>query len=107
MDQRIVKIKGEVVWKCFRAKSGRHWIAVCDPLALTIQSETWANLSEDIAQALNALFSDLLKSRELEQFLSDRGWRAVGRLPAKPAGVWFDLPFVTTPVNRDTQVALR
>ncbi len=106
MDQRIVKIIGKVVWKCFRAKGG-NWVAICDPLALTIQSDTWANLTEDIAQALNALFGDLLKSRELEQFLSDRGWRVEGRLPAKPAGVWFDLPFVPTPVNRDTQVALR
>ena len=104
----IVKIKGRTEWRCFRAK-GENWVAVCDPLGLTIQSETWATLMEDIAHTLNAMFSDLLKERELEQFLRNQGWRPVGRIPSKPADIWFDLPFVTSvtrPAGRDTQVAV-
>ena len=107
-DTVVVEIAGQAEWKCFRAKGG-NWVAVCDPLHLTVQSETWANLVEDIAHTMNDMFVDLLKSNELEQFLRDRGWQPVGRpLGAlKPANVWFDLPFVPRPADRDTQVALR
>ena len=105
----VVQIKGKTEWKCFRARSGRNWIAICDPLGLTMQSETWAILMEDIAQALNAMFSDLLKEQGLAQFLRDQGWRPVGQIPSKPADIWFDLPFVTNvtrPPERDTPVAV-
>lgn len=102
----VVKIDGKTDWKCFRAKGG-HWVAVCDPLGLTIQSGgTWANLMEDIAHTLNAMFVDLLKSRDLEKFLSDRGWRPVGRIPSKPTDVWFDVPFFPRPSARGAQVAV-
>lgn len=102
----VVKIKGNTEWKCLRAKGG-DWVAICDPLGLTIQSETWATLMDDIAHTLNAMFSDLLKSGELASFLRDRGWRPVGRIPTKPGDIWFDFPFVPRPADPDTQVALR
>ena len=105
----IVKIEGKatVEWKCSRARGG-NWIAVCDPFGLTIQSGTWAALMEDIAQTLNAMFRDLLRSGELERFLRDRGWRPVGQMPSRPADIWFDFPFSTTrTADRDPQVALR
>jgi hypothetical protein len=106
MERHVVKIEGKAVWKCFRAKGG-NWVAICDPLGLTIQSETWADLIEDIVHALNAMFRDLLKSQELERFLRDLGWRPVGRIPSKPTNVFFDFPFDLRQVHRDTQVALR
>jgi len=106
MERHVVKIEGKAVWKCFRAKGG-NWVAICNPLGLTIQSETWADLIEDIIHTLNAMFRDLLKSQELEQFLRDLGWRPVGRIPSKPANVFFDFPFDLRQVHRDTQVALR
>ena len=105
----IVQIKGQVPWKCFRAKGG-NWVAICDPLALTIQSETWATLMEDIGQAVNAMFSDLLKEHELPQFLQQHGWKPMGPIPAKAADLWFDIPTVpreVTPADLDKQVALR
>jgi hypothetical protein len=101
----VVKIEGKSEWRCLRAKGG-NWVAVCEPLQLTIQSETWATLMEDIGFTLNDLFLDLLKSNELERFLSDRGWRPVGEIPAKSANVWFDLPFVTKRSSRDSNVAV-
>jgi len=95
-------------WRCFRGKGG-NWIGVCDPVALTIQSPTWANLMEDIGHALNAMLRDLMKSGELQQFLQDRGWRRAGSMPKRPADVWFDIPFIPTMAkmaSRDSQVAL-
>ena len=101
----VVKVEANAEWKCVRAKGG-NWVAVCDPLGLTIQSETWATLMEDIAQALNAMFIDLLESNELERFLRDHGWRSIGLMPEKAADVWFDVPFVSRPIARDKQVAV-
>lgn len=40
--------------------SGGNWIAVCDPLGLTLQSETYATFMEDIGQTLDAIMNDLL-----------------------------------------------
>ena len=101
----VVKIEGKTEWKCLRAKGG-NWVAICDPLQLTIQSATWATLMEDIAQTLNAIFVDLLRANELEPFLRDRGWKSLGQIPVKRANVWFDVPFIPRPATRDRQVAI-
>ena len=102
----VVKINAAVDWTGSRGKGG-NWVAVCDPLGLTVQSETWATLMEDIAQTMNAMFNDLLESQELAQFLRARGWKPVGRIPSKPAeAIWFDVPFASRPADRDTPVAV-
>lgn len=103
----VVRIEGNTEWKCIRAKGG-NWVAVCDPLGLTIQSETWAALMEDIAHALNAMFTDLLESKQLVRFFHERGWRSVDQIPSKADDIWFDVPIIARPTtDRDPQVALR
>lgn len=102
----VVKIEANVEWKYFRAAGG-NWIAVCEPMALTVQSETYATLMEDIALTLNALMKNLLEARELEAFLHSRGWRPFqGAIPAQPDDIYFDVPFATKAADRDSQVAL-
>ena len=105
----IVQVEGQVrlPWAVTRAKGG-NWVAVCQPLGLTIQSDTWAHLMEDIAQALNALFVDLIQEGELDRFLREHGWRLVGPVPSKPDEAWFDVPFEPTRMtDRDLEIALR
>lgn len=101
----VVKLEGNVEWRSFRARGG-NWVAICDPLGLTIQSETWATLMDDIAQTLNSMLQDLLETRELDRFLRDRGWRPVGPVPSRSTDVWFDIPFITRTANRDSQAAV-
>ena len=88
----VVRINGRVDWQCFRANGG-NWVAVCEPLKLTLQAETWGNLMEDIALTLDALLKDLLSSNELDRFLRERGWAIVGSIPNRRQHVRFDLPF--------------
>jgi hypothetical protein len=102
----VVEIKANLVWRCVRGRGG-NWVAVCDPVALTVQSDTWAHLMEDIAETLNAMFTDLLRSGELEQFLRDRGWRAAGPIPTRKRDIWFDVPFRAEATDRDPALALR
>ena len=101
-----VEGRGQLVWTSVRAKGG-NWVAVCESLGLTIQSETWVHLMDDIAHALNALFTDLLQEGELDRFLRERGWQIIGPSPSKPDDTWFDVPFSARATDRDPQVALR
>jgi len=106
MTITMVRIDGNVPWQCVRTQSG-DWVAVCDPLRLTIQSDTFADLMEDISLTINDMFRDLLVSSELEKFLQDHGWQAVGSLPRDPENVRFDIPFFTAMMgSRDAQANL-
>jgi hypothetical protein len=88
----VVRINGSVIWKILKAKGG-NWVAICDPLKLTIQSETWADLMEDIGLTLDALLKELHSSNDLENFMREHGWSIIGGIPARPRNIRFDLPF--------------
>jgi hypothetical protein len=88
-----VEVEGQVLWKCLRAKGG-NYVAVCDPLGLTVQSPTWGELMEDINSTLDAMLRDLLETNDLDRFLRSHGWQISGPLPMRPAEVRFDLPFI-------------
>jgi hypothetical protein len=91
--QITVRIEAKLQWGCFRAKGG-SWIGVCDPLKLTVQADTWAELMEDIGHTLDAMLSDLLKTNELDKFLREHGWQVRGTIPHRPKNVRFDVPFI-------------
>ncbi|MBI3492607.1 MAG: hypothetical protein HY047_12640 [Acidobacteria bacterium] len=80
-------------WNVQQANGG-NWIGVCDPLKLTVQAETWADLMEDIGHTLDALLKDLLVSNELDRFLRDQGWKLLAAIPIRPDDVRFDVPFI-------------
>ncbi|HEV8676017.1 MAG TPA: hypothetical protein VGX21_18430 [Methylomirabilota bacterium] len=102
----IVQIEANLAWRGSRTRGGR-WVAVCEPLGLTVQSDTWGHLMEDIAETMNAMFTDLLKSGDLERFLRDRGWRTTGPIPVRKRDIWFDVPFRAETTDRDPALALR
>ena len=57
----VMHIEAEIPWRIDRADRER-WVGICDPLGLTVESETWAELMEDIALTLDAMLNDLLSS---------------------------------------------
>jgi predicted RNase H-like HicB family nuclease len=93
----LVRIHANLGWKVLQGKGG-NWIGVCDPLKLTVQGETWADLMENIGHTLDAVLRDLLSSNELPRFLQDHGWQVVGgkipERPDHPDDVRFDVPFI-------------
>lgn len=108
MAKIIVKIEGNIPWRCAQVEGG-NWVAVCDPLKLTIQGATWADLMEDIGETLNAVFKDLLRTHELVDFLAARGWKPVAPMPAASAdddSIAFDIPFLPRLANRDREIGL-
>jgi hypothetical protein len=95
-----VEIQTNLQWKVLRARGGKgNWVAVSDALKLTVESETWAEMMEDIGLAINAMLTDLLETNDLENFLRQHGWVAVGPIPRQPGEVRFDVPFIPVPVN--------
>ena len=96
----LVRVNANVQWKIKQAKGG--WIGICDPLKLTVQSESWANLMEDIALSLDALLKDLVETNELNKFLRDQGWQLMGALPAKMENARFDVPFLPAMIRNGT-----
>ena len=98
----VVHVNAEIRWRVSRA-GGDHWVGICDALALTVESETWAELMEDIALTLDATFQDLLAGDELDSFLRDRGWTA--HVPAEAESVRFDVPFIPALVQPDDSSA--
>jgi len=89
-----VQVQANLQWQCFRAKGG-HWVGVCDPLKLTVQADTWAELMEDIGHTLDAMLQDLLGSNDLDRFMRDHGWKTLNSIPSHSSNdVRFDVPFI-------------
>lgn len=90
---QLIHIDAAIPWDCRKA-SGGDWIADCEPLGLTVQSSRYSELAEDIGDALDLLFRELLRSDELDAFLASHGWtRVMAPLPRDFADAFFDVPF--------------
>src|ERR1039457_1776331 len=90
----LVRIDGRVPWECRRDQDA--WVAVCEPLKLVVQSDTWSEMMEDISDTLDAVLNDLMTTNESRAFLSSHGWHLATPLPSgKSKGdVRFDIPFI-------------
>ena len=63
----LVHVQANLRWDVLQGKGGA-WVGTCEPLKLTVQAQTWAELREDIGHTLNAVLKDLLTSNELHIF---------------------------------------
>jgi hypothetical protein len=91
----LVRINGQVPWRCFPARTG-EWIAICDPLKLTLQAESWTELVEDMGLTMDAVLRELFSTNDFDRFMRENGWSVIGPIPqdAKAEDLRFDLPFV-------------
>jgi len=92
-----VRINANVQWK-WRVGAGGNYVAVCDPLKLTLQASSWNELVEDMGIALNALVLDLIESNEWDEFMREHGWNMVGPMPISPKDARFEVPFSILPL---------
>lgn len=100
-----VHIKAKLMWKWGRTKHG-NYVAVCDPIAQTVQAAKFSELLETIQESLDSTFRELLSTGDLERFLSDRGWSSDTPAPHN-RNVRFEVPFDLTGVQtRDLKEAL-
>ena len=96
-----VRIDANIQWR-WRVAIGGNYVAVCDPLKITLQAKNWSELVEDMTIALDALVCDLIESNEWDAFMREHGWKVTGTIPAPPVrGVRFDVPFSILPFKTD------
>jgi hypothetical protein len=99
-----VTINANVPWRVGQSVATKRIIAVCDPLNLCLEAESETELRSLIPEAMHLLMVDLFEDRELDGFLREKGWQAVG-LPARPDGdVQFNVPWhIAEGAKRDTE----
>lgn len=94
--QVVITVNAQVQWVYNHDSKSNRWIAVCPPLALTIEADTHTELRENIADAMNLLMRSMLSSGELRNFLHDRGWstahQQIEKIKKGDKDVFFDVP---------------
>jgi hypothetical protein len=92
----VVRVESNVEWK-WRVGAGGNYVAVCDPLKLTLQAKTWSDLVEDMNDTLGALDSDLVACNEFDSFMQEHGWTLAETLPMQTKNVRYEVPFSIQP----------
>jgi hypothetical protein len=78
----MIRIDSEIEWRYTYFKAEKKWLAICEILKISIQSDSLKELQQDMLECADALFSELAKTGELEGFLKSRGW-VVKPFPSK------------------------
>lgn len=87
-----VRIEANIAFQALQNQDG-VWTAVCDPLGLTVEGESWGDLWRAVEETLNIMLRDLFNRNELTTFLSARGWTMVRPPEKKSNRLKFDVPF--------------
>ena len=91
---RVVHVNGKVQWLFTQDAETGYWVAVCEPLGLTVEGHTHGEMRQHIEEALNLVFMNMMKTGEIDRFLRERGWRAQNLPTAEQMHerVTFDVP---------------
>ena len=57
----VVRVQSSVEWVVGEGNNG-YWIGICEPLKLTVQSDTETELTENIRETMDALLKDLIET---------------------------------------------
>lgn len=74
--QKRKVIQGQIIWIAHRDDQSGQWIGACDPIGVTTSGDTYKELVENITQVTDSVFNNLLKTGDLEEFLSLHGWKS-------------------------------
>lgn len=90
-----VGIKANLFWLYTQDKACHRWVAHCPPLKIAAEGETYSQLLERMDDCIQTLFSDLLVTGELEDFLREHNWQAMPGVPSRriAGNVRFDVPY--------------
>ena len=105
----VIRIKGSVSWNVAGPLESGHFVGICDALGLSLQTNTWKDMMEEIGDVQVALFQDLLQTGELHSFLADRGLTIINKDDDINENALFDLRYfpqqVDTPATDFAQAA--
>lgn len=89
-----IQIHANLEWQLERTRRGR-FLAVCQPLALTLEADSQEEALSLINEGLHYFFLDHLAEGTLARFLMNKGWQASALPVAYTPGdvVTFEVPF--------------
>jgi hypothetical protein len=88
-----LEINSEIEWKYAYFKNGDKWIAFSPKLEIALQSDSLESLKQDMVEAVDTLFNELVKTGKLESFLKAKKWVAKKPLPKKSLHSSVDMSF--------------
>lgn len=89
-----VRVQAQVQWEYYQDNASRRWIAVCKPLAITLEADTHTELRENIEDTLRLFMRSMFEDGDFEKFLREHGWKTLNNIPSNiPAhDIRFDVP---------------
>jgi predicted RNase H-like HicB family nuclease len=87
-----IRVEADVAFRVFQGPSGAY-VAVCEPLGITLGGDTWSEMLDTIQDGVKLLLEDLVESGDLDRFLRTRGWHLRGELPRDARRFEIDLPY--------------
>lgn len=94
-----IRVRAKLQWKAFLDPASGKWVALCEPLKLTADGETWQDLWDSANDAVQFLLVDLVRKGRLQQFMREHGWKLAegARIPTRQEALTrrprFDVPF--------------
>jgi hypothetical protein len=90
---RKVIIEANVAWRATRSPWSNRWVGVCEAMNLTTEAESLDELHSVIDATFHLFLADLLRDKELNAYLRERGWHAVNLPADHHDDVEFEVPW--------------
>jgi len=65
----VIQIEGNLQWNYAVDHESNHWVAVCEPLKLTVEVENPQEFLGTIKESMDGFFKELLSTGDLDRFL--------------------------------------
>jgi hypothetical protein len=80
MENRVVEIQleAQIQWRAIPGAGKGVWVGICDALNLSVEATSIDELYSLIPECMHLLMVDLVVDNEFDQYLRDKGWKAVG-----------------------------
>lgn len=91
----LVRQEGQasVQWRATKSKSSKRFVALCEPMNVSLEANSIDELYSMIPEAIHLLMRDLLEDDEIQPFLREIGWRFPGELPKPTEDVRIQVPW--------------
>lgn len=86
-------MESEIQWVATESSVSGLWVAHCEPLGISLTADSLDELHSLIDEACQLLFLDLFEDNELDEFLTERGWKSSAVPTENSDGIEFLVPW--------------
>jgi hypothetical protein len=104
---RRVIIEANIAWRATRSSWSNRWVGVCEAMNLTTEAESLDELHSVINATFHLFLTDLLRDKELKEYLREHGWHALNLPSDHQEDVEFEVPWELIVAERTRESARR